>query len=126
MEEFLEGAELIIAAHGIVGRSVKAAVRELREKGLPVGFFRPITLRPFPEGDIKKALNVCPRLLVVESAQGQLAKLIRIAAGGEPGYGFRMHTYFRPGLGITSEEIVQEAEAVLNGKREEDVAAALL
>jgi hypothetical protein len=37
-----------------------------------------------------------------------------------------MHTYFRPGLGITSEEIVQEAEAVLNGKREEDAAAALL
>ena len=115
---FLAGAELIIAAHGIVGRSVKAAVSELREKGLPVGFFRPVTLRPFPEEALKRVLHTCPRLLVVESAQGQLAKLIRIAAGGELEHGFKTYSYFRPGLGITAAEIVQEAQAILKGKRE--------
>ncbi len=118
-EGFLEGAELIIAAHGIVGRSVRAAVWELREKGLSVGFFRPITLRPFPNDALRNALNTCPRLLVVESAQGQLAKLIRIAVGGELEGDFKMYTYFRPGLGITAEEVVQEARAILNGEREE-------
>ena len=118
-EGFLEGAELIIAAHGIVGRSVSAAVKELREKGLPAGFFRPITLRPFPNDALRNVLSACPRLLVVESAQGQLAKLIRIAVGGELEGGFKMHTYFRPGLGITAEEVVQEARAILDGEREE-------
>lgn len=125
-EGFLEGAELIVVAHGIVGRSVRSAVRELREKDIPVGFFRPITLRPFPDKDIKNVLTACSRLLVVESAQGQLAKLIRIAIGGELEHSLKMYTYFRPGLGITAEEVVQEARAILNGEREKDASVALL
>ena len=125
-EGFIEDAELIIVAHGIVGRSAEAAVRELRKEGMPVGFFRPITLRPFPDNDIKKVLHACPRLLVAESAQGQLAKLIRIAVGGELEHSIEMYTYFRPGLGITSEEIMREAKSVINRKREESLSAVLL
>jgi hypothetical protein len=30
-----------------------------------------------------------------------------------------MHTYFRPGLGITAEEVVRDARAILDGEREE-------
>ncbi|NMB41659.1 MAG: ferredoxin oxidoreductase [Firmicutes bacterium] len=125
-EGFIEDAELIVVAHGIVGRSAEAAVRELRKEGMPVGFFRPITLRPFPDNDIKKVLHACPRLLVAESAQGQLAKLIRIAVGGELEHSIEMYTYFRPGLGITSEEIMREAKSVINRKREESLSAVLL
>ncbi|HHT47265.1 MAG TPA: ferredoxin oxidoreductase [Firmicutes bacterium] len=113
----LEGAEIIVTGHGIVGRSVREAVRDLRADGVPVGYFRPLTLRPFPAEDLKKILDACPRLLVVESAQGQLAKLIRIAIGGELKRGIEMYPYFRPGLGITAEEIVREVRAILNGER---------
>lgn len=118
-ESFLEGAELVIVAHGIVGRTVKAAVRELRDMGFPVGFFRPVTLRPFPREELRMVLERCPRLLVVESAQGQLAKLIRIAVGGGVEGGFTLYPYFRPGLGIAAEEVIQEARLILSGQREE-------
>ena len=111
-----EKAELIVAGHGIVGRAVKAAIKTLREEGFPVAFFRPLTLRPFPVNALLSMLDHCPRLLVVESAQGQLAKLMRIAAGGEVDRKVAMHSYFRPGLGITAEEIIFAARAILTGK----------
>ncbi|MDO9534837.1 MAG: ferredoxin oxidoreductase [Bacillota bacterium] len=118
-EGYLDGAELILTGHGIVGRAVRTAVKELREEGFPVGFFRPLTLRPFPGKDLIRILDDCPRLLVVESAQGQLAKLIRISIGGELDHRVQMYPYFRPGLGISAEELVEEAKAILNGKREQ-------
>lgn len=118
-EGYLEGAELIITGHGIVGRTVRAAVKELREEGFPVGFFRPLTLRPFPGKDLIRILRDCPCLLVAESAQGQLTKLIRIAVGGELDHRVQMYPYFRPGLGISAEEVVEEAKAILKGERKQ-------
>jgi 2-oxoglutarate ferredoxin oxidoreductase subunit alpha len=114
-EGFLEGAEMIIIAHGIVGRTVRAAVKELREKGFPAGFFRPLTLRPFPEEDLRRIVFSCPRLFIVESAWGQLAKLVRMAIGGTQEEEVEIYTYFRPGLGITAEEVVREAETIFSG-----------
>ena len=113
-EGYLEGAELVIIGHGIVGRTVRAAVGELRENGFPAAYFRPLTLRPFPEADLKRTLSACPRLLIVESAWGQLAALVRMALGGSNRGREEMeiYTYLRPGLGITAQEIVQEAKII--------------
>ena len=48
-EEFeIEDAEIILTAFGSMTRNIKAAKNVLREKGLKVGCFRPITLSPFP------------------------------------------------------------------------------
>jgi 2-oxoglutarate ferredoxin oxidoreductase subunit alpha len=124
--EHLDGAELVLTGHGIVGRTVKAAVGSLREKGFKVGYFRPLTLRPFPDEEIKRTLGNCPRLLIVESAQGQLAKLVRIAIGGDLGQRVEIHPYFRPGLGITAEEITSEAIAILEGGRREEAPELML
>ncbi|MFY9257866.1 MAG: ferredoxin oxidoreductase [Dethiobacteria bacterium] len=98
------GGELLVAAHGIVGRAARQAVQELRREGRPVNFFRPITLRPFPEEPFREALQLSGgAVLVVESAEGQLGNLIRLAAAQEglPDY----RSYYRPGVGITAEEI---------------------
>lgn len=114
-EGCLAGAELVIVGHGIVGRAVRAAVRELREKGFPAGYFRPLTLRPFPEENLREILRRCPRLFIVESAWGQLAGLVRMSLGGSGKEGAEIYTYFRPGLGITAAEIVREAEIIFNG-----------
>ena len=43
-----EDAEFIITAFGTVARIAKSAVDELREQGIKVGLFRPITVWPFP------------------------------------------------------------------------------
>jgi 2-oxoglutarate ferredoxin oxidoreductase subunit alpha len=117
---FLEGAELVIVAHGVVGRAVRAAVRELRERGFPAGFFRPLTLRPFPDEDLRVIIAACPRLLVVESAWGQLNKLVRMALGGTQAGKAEIYTYLRPGLGITAAEIIQEAENIFRGYAEQE------
>ena len=112
--EFLGGAggELLVVAHGIVGRAARQAVRELRAAGRRVNFFRPITLRPFPEEALRQALEMSGgAVLVAESAQGQLGKLVRLAAAewGRPRY----RTLYRPGVGITAEDIAAEIEEAI-------------
>jgi 2-oxoglutarate ferredoxin oxidoreductase subunit alpha len=103
------GAEILVAAHGIVGRAARAAVEELRAEGRPVNFFRAITLRPFPEEALLEALRISGgAMLVVESAVGQFGRMARLAVAGEPLRSFK--TLYRPGVGIAAEEI---KEAVL-------------
>ncbi|MEW5785077.1 MAG: ferredoxin oxidoreductase [Bacillota bacterium] len=95
-------AALLVVAHGIVGRAARYAVAELRAAGKKVNFFRPITLRPFPEKAFQNALEDSGRsVLVVESAAGQLGRMVRLAAGSIE----RFDTLYRPGVGITMEEI---------------------
>ncbi|MHB9095283.1 MAG: ferredoxin oxidoreductase, partial [Eubacteriales bacterium] len=43
-----EDADIVVVSHGVVSRAAKGAVQELRNAGLKVGYFRPVTLRPFP------------------------------------------------------------------------------
>ena len=103
------GADLLVVGHGIVGRAARAAVEELRTYGKKVNFFRPITLRPFPEEALQQALEASSNaMLVVESADGQLGRMARLASGSVALRHF--DTLYRPGVGITSEEI---REAVL-------------
>ena len=103
------GGELLLVAHGIVGRAARQAVQELRRDGREINFFRPITLRPFPEEALREALQKSGGVvLVAESAEGQLGNQVRLAAWGQVCSDFR--SYYRPGVGITAEEI---REAVL-------------
>jgi 2-oxoglutarate ferredoxin oxidoreductase subunit alpha len=72
-----QDAELILLAHGVVGAAVKSAVNQLRKNGLKVGLFRPITLRPFPKQAAEKHFAKVKRVIVFESAVGQLAELFK-------------------------------------------------
>lgn len=73
----LEGAEIVLVVHGIVAAACKPAVDSLRKKGFKVGLFRPITLRPFPTQAGAKVLAQAKKIVVVESALGQLAQLFK-------------------------------------------------
>lgn len=108
-----DDAEIIIVAHGIVTRAAQEAVEILRNKGHKVGHFRPVTLRPFPAQELKELASHCKKLIIVESAQGQLAKMVKDAI-----YGITtpLEYYFRPGKGITSEEIVAYVTSNKEGK----------
>ena len=98
-----EEADLVIVAHGIVSRAAVAAQEKLRREGYRVGFFRPITLRPFPVRALRKVCKSTSKFLVVESAFGQLARLVKEALFGLEA---EMDEIFMPGLGITSEKII--------------------
>jgi len=65
-----EDAEYIIVAHGVVTRAATAAVDVLREKGIKVGHFRPITLRPFAGAELRQYADGAKAIFCVESALG--------------------------------------------------------
>ncbi|MCR4402929.1 MAG: ferredoxin oxidoreductase [Firmicutes bacterium] len=99
-----ERAQIILVAHGIVARAAREAAGMLRARGIRAGYFRPITLRPFPATALAEAARGAGRLLVVESAYGQLAGLVREELYAK--VDVDVHAYLKPGVGITSEEIV--------------------
>lgn len=74
-----EDAELVVVAYGVCSRVAKSAVDNCREKGLPVGLFRPITLFPFPERELRElADDAGRRFLVVELSSGQFYDDVRL------------------------------------------------
>lgn len=110
-EEFnTQDTDVLIVAHGIVFRSVAMAARELTEEGLKVGYFRPITLRPFPRQELQKAAAKAKQILVVESAYGQLLKMVK---DNLYGLDVPIKGYLRPGVGITPEEVVADVRTIL-------------
>lgn len=113
IEEYQEfacaDADLVIVSHGVVSRAAKGAVQELRKDGLRIGYFRPVTLRPFPAGQLKTVAARAKTLLLVESAFGQMAKLVKDAIFGSS---VALENLFKPGVGITSEEIIARVKEI--------------
>ena len=71
-EEFmLDDAEICIIAFGSVALSAKQAILNLREKGLKVGLFKPLTLFPAPAKKLKEISNKFKKILVCELNLGQ-------------------------------------------------------
>lgn len=110
----VDDAEIVLIAHGIVAAAAKEAVDILRKgnpsagvQGKKVGMFRPITLRPFPKKELDKVCgwHELKKVVVVESALGQLARLVRDQLAPEIDVSFDYLQ--RPGLGIEVEEIVE-------------------
>ena len=72
-EEGLEDAEVAVLSYGSVSRSALRAVRELREAGMKVGHFRPITIWPFPEKAVHALAQKVKTIIVPELNHGQIA-----------------------------------------------------
>lgn len=77
-----EDADYIITAFGTVARIAKSAVNELREKGIKVGLFRPITVWPFPYKELKEAAVNAKAVLDVEANEGQMLIDVKLALNG--------------------------------------------
>lgn len=106
-----EDADTIVISHGIVSRSCMAACTLFQEEKKKVGYFRPITLRPFPVKEIREAVAKAKQLIVFESAQGQFYKMVTEALYGLT---IPIKTVFRPGLGITNEEVYRETTKLMS------------
>lgn len=103
--------DLLLVAHGVVARAVIAAYERLKAAGHSVAYFRPITLRPFPDEALRQVAVKSKRLLVVESAYGQLLSMVRASLYGSTLV--PMQELLRPGLGITEELVLEHAEQLL-------------
>ena len=70
--EFMDGASVVVVAYGSVARSALRAVRDARKQGIAAGFFRPLTLWPFPDEELAKMSLGAKTILVPELNCGQM------------------------------------------------------
>ena len=83
IEEYaMEDAETAIVCFGGTARAAMEAVLAAREAGKKVGLFRPITVWPFPEKQLKARLPQLKHILMVEHNHGQMLLEVQRAAGG--------------------------------------------
>ncbi len=100
----IEDPDLVVVAFGIAARIALSAVRRLRQEGLRVGLFRPITLFPFPERELHSLAGSGREFLTIELNAGQMVEDVRLAINGLS----EVHFYGRPGGAIMTPEEVQE------------------
>ena len=75
----LDDAEICIICYGSVNLSAHAAINKLREEGVKVGLFRPITIWPSPDEKLREIAKKFEKILVVELNLGQyLGEIQRI------------------------------------------------
>jgi 2-oxoglutarate ferredoxin oxidoreductase subunit alpha len=80
----VEDAEYLLVGFGLSARICRSAVSVLRKAGVKAGLFRPITLWPFPTGQLAAAAAGKKKLLVVEMNSGQMVQDVRLSVGGAP------------------------------------------
>jgi 2-oxoglutarate ferredoxin oxidoreductase subunit alpha len=76
-----DDAELFVVAFGTAARIAASAVDDLREAGVKVGLFRPITLWPFPTRAIRNLAAQGKKAAVFELSMGQLVEDVMMAVG---------------------------------------------
>ncbi len=74
-----DDADWVIVACNTPARMAQAAVQQLRDAGIRVGLFRPITLWPFPIDALMPLMQRVKGLIVVEAGSGQLEDELRLA-----------------------------------------------
>ena len=108
-----EDADYVITAFGTVARIAKSAINELREKGIKVGLFRPITVWPFPYKELAEAAKNAKALLDVEANEGQMLQDVKLAINGAKPVEYFGHC---GSLMPTTDEIVAKILEMKEGK----------
>jgi len=78
----LDDAEVAVLAYGLTARSARAAVQRARAEGVRAGLFRPITLWPFPDAEVRKLADRVGDIVVAEMNLGQIAGEVQRASQG--------------------------------------------
>jgi 2-oxoisovalerate ferredoxin oxidoreductase alpha subunit len=107
-----DDAEIVITAYGSSSRVARSAVDELRQRGIKAGLFRPITLFPFPEDQLKEATQG-KKLLVVELSSGQYRDDVAFHLGVDR-HGISLVNHMG-GMLISVEEVVNAAIKLVRG-----------
>lgn len=78
-----QDADIILVSFGSTARNAKTASKILREKGIKAGFFRPITLFPFPSKRLNELADNTKKFISVEVNMGQMIQDIKLAVNGK-------------------------------------------
>ena len=79
-----QSADLIVVAYGTTARICHSAARKLKQEGINVGLFRPISLWPYPYEALRKLAEQksVKAVLTVEMSAGQMVEDVRLAVCG--------------------------------------------
>lgn len=113
-EEYItQDADILIVAHGTVGRISKSVVKMAREEGINVGLFRPITLYPFAYDALSKYGEKVKLVLTVEMSSGQMLEDVKLSLCGKT----KIEFYGRmAGVVPTPEEIFAHLRSIIRGQ----------
>jgi len=78
---YAEDAEYLVVSWGTTSAFVDYVIEELREDGIRVGSFRPVTLWPFPEDALNAAAKGCKQVFTYELNAGQMLDDVRLSVG---------------------------------------------
>lgn len=82
-EFMMDDAEICVVSFGSVSRSSLRAIKELREEGIKVGHFRPVTMWPFPDKEIAEIGKRVKHIIVPEINAGQMVLEVERAVAGK-------------------------------------------
>jgi len=88
-KEFSNGARkaskvrFLAVAYGSQARIVKEAVDSLRNEGVNIGLFRPVTLWPYPKKGLVRAAKEVEKILVIEQSLGQMLEDVQLTLPGK-------------------------------------------
>ena len=104
-ESGAEGSDIVIVSYGISSRIARAAVDMCRNQGIKAGYFRPVTLSPFPSKRLGEIAYMTKRFLVTELNMGQMVDDVKLATECKRPVGF----FGRTGGIISTPEEIYEA-----------------
>lgn len=102
-----EDADVLIYCYGGTTRAALTAMEEARKKGIKCGLFRPITIWPFAEKELKAVAKNVKKIVVAEHNYGQMVNEVRRVVGTDKKIGFVGKIN---GTVITPAEILAEIE----------------
>ena len=76
-----DDADYVIVAFGSAARITEKSMELARDRGIKAGLFRPITLWPFPEKELRKTVAGKKGILVAEINAGQMIEDVKLAIG---------------------------------------------
>jgi 2-oxoglutarate ferredoxin oxidoreductase subunit alpha len=86
------------------------ALEELEEEGIKVGLFRPVSLFPFPYGELRERASRAKHVLVTELSAGQMLEDVKLALHEK----VPIHFHGRMGGNLISpEDVIQEVKKIL-------------
>jgi 2-oxoglutarate ferredoxin oxidoreductase subunit alpha len=98
-----DDADYLVVAYGMPGRIVRYVVGQLRAAGIKVGFFRPVTLFPYPSRALAEAARSAKAIGVYELNAGQMIDDVRLAMPGRQVESIGGVSFDDSGFGIAPE-----------------------
>lgn len=112
-EDLETDQELLVVGYGTTARIASRAMKLARKEGMRVGLFRPISLWPFPQEALRKAVGNARAVLAVEMSYGQMVEDVRLSLGRD----LPIHFQGQSGVVLSFRDILDRMRSIISEGR---------